>query len=120
MDGKAEVTLADLAVVLVRSLRLEDQVQGNKDDVQNWLNALKTVNVPVDSVGAGVATLSPLSEVLVKLPIFQTTIDPLVRRFIPFPDVIPPEVTETPAPTPVPVPVRQREQGPPPKPVTPN
>ncbi len=117
LDGTAEVTLADLAVVLVRALRLEDQVKGDRGDVQNWLNALKDINVPVDSVGAGVATLTPLSETLVNLPIFQTTIDPLVRRYIPFPEIIPPTVKEVRVPAPV---IVTREQGPKPKPVTPN
>ena len=57
LDPSKEVSLADLAVVLVRALRLEGQVQGDKADPQNWLNVLKDVQVPTDTIGAGVAAL---------------------------------------------------------------
>lgn len=118
LDPSKEVSLADLAVVLVRSLRLEGQVQGDRADPQNWLNVLKDVQVPTDTIGAGVAALAPLGDALQALPLFQVTPEPLVRRYLPestaaglintiaFPDVA--------APRPPPPPA-----GPPPRPVTP-
>ncbi len=118
LDPSKEVSLADLAVILVRSLRLEGQVQGDRADPQNWLNVLKDVQVPTDTIGAGVAALAPLGDALQALPLFQVTPEPLARRYVPestaaglintiaFPDVA------TPRPPPPPA-------GPPPRPVTP-
>ncbi len=118
LDPAKEVSLADLAVVLVRALRLEGQVQGDKADPQNWLNVLKEVQVPTDTIGAGVAALAPLGDALQALPLFQVTPEPLARRYIPestaaavintiaFPDL----GAQRPPPPPA---------GPPPRPVTP-
>jgi microcompartment protein CcmK/EutM len=114
LDPEREVTLADLAVLLVRALRLEGSVQGDPADPQNWLNVLKDVQVPTDSIGAGVAALVPLSDVVEARPIFQVTQDPIQRRYIPepttiqllntlvFPDLRPPTVPPA-GPPPVPV-----------------
>ncbi len=114
LDPDKEVTLAELAVVLVRALRLEGKVQGDPADPQNWLNVLKDVQVPTDSIGAGVAALVPLSDVVEARPIFQVTQDPIQRRYLPepsaiqilntivFPDLRPPTVPPA-GPPPVPV-----------------
>lgn len=121
LDPAKEVSLADLAVVLVRALRLEGQVQGDRADPQNWLNVLKDVQVPTDTIGAGVAALAPLADALQALPLFDLTPEPLSRRYVPestaagvintiaFPDVTAARRPRPPAPP----------AGPRPRPVTP-
>ncbi|MCX7818179.1 MAG: hypothetical protein N2652_03065 [Kiritimatiellae bacterium] len=115
LDPAKEVSLADLAVVLVRALRLEGQVEGDKGDPQNWLKVLKDVQVPTDTVGAGLAALSPLADALQALPLFSVTPEPLARRYLPestaaalintiaFPDVAGPRRVPPPGPPPRPV-----------------
>lgn len=83
LDPSKEVSLADLAVILVRALRLEDRVQGDVADPQNWLNVLKDVQVPTDTVGAGVASLMPLADALIGLPFQQMTQDPINKQYVP-------------------------------------
>jgi hypothetical protein len=82
-DPSVQVTLADLAVVLVRAMRLEGTVQGDRSDPQNWLNALQAVNVPTDTVEGGVQVLKPLATLLQNIAQRSTSGDPLVRTYIP-------------------------------------
>lgn len=82
-DPSVQVTLADLAVVLVRAMRLEGSVQGDKNDPQNWLNALQAVNVPTDTVEGGVQVLKPLASLLQNIAQRTTSADPLVLTYIP-------------------------------------
>ncbi len=82
LDPDKEVTLAEFAVALVRSLRLEGNVQGDPADPQNWLNVLKEAQVPTDTIGAGVAAVTPLSDVTPGASPFQLTRDPLYRRYV--------------------------------------
>ncbi|MBU4461396.1 MAG: hypothetical protein KJ579_12570 [Verrucomicrobia bacterium] len=82
-DPSVQVTLADLAVVLVRAMRLEETVQGDKNDPQNWLNALQAVNVPTDTVEGGVQVLRPLATLLQNIAQRSTSGDPLVLTYIP-------------------------------------
>lgn len=82
-DPSVQVTLADLAVVLVRAMRLEGTVQGDKNDPQNWLNALQAVNVPTDTVEGGVRVLKPLATLLQNIAQRSTSSDPLVLTYIP-------------------------------------
>ncbi|MBM4154768.1 MAG: hypothetical protein FJ221_07025 [Lentisphaerae bacterium] len=83
LDPSTKVTMADLAVVLVRALGLEETVQGDKADPQNWMNALQSVNVPTDTVEGGVQTLIPLSAALQNISAGSTSGNPLSSVFIP-------------------------------------
>ena len=83
LDVQSEVSLGDLSVLIVRSLGLESKVQGDHNDPQNWINVLNEIQVPIDSIGAAVGTTQPLGRLLVNLPIFSVTEDPIVKRFIP-------------------------------------
>ena len=118
LDAKSEVSLADLAVVIVRALGLEGKVQGDKNDPQNWLDVLKEIQVPVDSIGAAVGTTQPLGRLLVNLPIFAVTEDPIVKRFIPL-DTTTGVINSLTLPN-VGGQLPTGETGPPPKPATPN
>jgi len=44
---------------------------------------LNELQVSTASIGSAVATTSPLGQVLVNLPIFEVTQDPLAKRFVP-------------------------------------
>ncbi len=117
LSGDTEVSQADLAIVLVRALGLVGEVQGDIADPKNWLDVLAKVEVPADTVGAGVAELKPLGEITTAIPIFQITGEPLVRRYIPESEILPlldtvrfPDIPVQPG----------GEEGPKPKPVTPN
>ena len=121
LTGDAEVTLADLAVVLVRALGLVEEVEGDVADPQNWVNVLKNLQVPHESIGAGVAQMRPLDQVLVGTPIFQLSPDPLTKRLISESDtndlfniIQLPVIGATLPPS-----RRPREEGPVPKPATP-
>ncbi len=117
LDPDKEVTLAEFAVVLVRALRLEGKVQGDPADPQNWLNVLKEANVTVDTIGAGIAAVPPISDVVPSASPFQITRHPIVRLYVPeslaagvidtiaFPDVRPSRVAPLPTPVPPPRPV---------------
>lgn len=83
LDPDVRVTLADVAVTLVRALGLEDTVQGDKADPQNWLNALQAVSVPTDTVQGGVQTVTPLSSQLLSIAAAQTSGDPLASVYVP-------------------------------------
>lgn len=83
LDPNTPVTLAELAVILVRALGLEDTVEGDKSDPQNWLNALQAVNVPTDTVQGGVQNVKPLHQVLQEIVASRTSTDPLVSKYIP-------------------------------------
>ncbi len=126
LDADAAVTLDQFAVVLVRALGLQDTVEGDVQDPQNWLDALKKAEVEVTNVTDGLAGLTPLASIAAVQPIFETISDPITLRFIPdslvqlintitFPEYAPS------APAPI-VPQRRprpREEGPEPQPLTP-
>lgn len=123
LSEDAEATMADLVILLVRALGLEDEVEGDMQDEQNWVNVLKAYEIPFDSIGEGVAQLTPLTEIPVMIPLFQISEDPLRKRFIPesdsedifdllaLPDIGPVATAET---------GEVGEEGPPPTPVTQN
>lgn len=121
LGGDTEVSQADLAIVLVRALGLVGDVQGDVADPKNWLDVLAKVEVPADTVGAGVAELKPLGEITTSIPIFQITGEPLVRRYIPESDILPMlDTVRFPDVGVIQPPPTVGEQGPKPKPVTPN
>jgi hypothetical protein len=121
LDPNTKVTLAELAVLLVRALGLESSVQGDKADAQNWLNVLQGVNVPTDTVEGGVQALIPLSAALQNITAGRSSINPLAKVYIPdstgsglISTVIFPSVgTDAPAAP------RPRPEGRPPVPLTP-
>ena len=86
LDPEAKVSYADLAVVLVRAMGLADKVEGDKADVQNWVNVLKNLQIPYESATAGLSALKPLEQVLTALPLFQMSPDPLNQRFVQEPE----------------------------------
>ncbi len=83
LNPETKVTLAELAVLLVRALGLEASVQGDKADAQNWLNVLQGVNVPTDTVEGGVQALIPLSAALQNITAGRSSINPLAKVYIP-------------------------------------
>ncbi len=113
LDPEAKVTLADLAVVLVRALGLTDKVEGDVADVQNWVNVLRNLQIPHETVTGGLAEVKPLDQVLTALPLFQMSPDPLTKRYIPESDALMLVGILTFPNLHVPVPAK-------PKPVTPN
>jgi len=76
------VTRADLARVIVESLGRENEVE-NPEDPRSWINFLKSIGVPIGTVGEAVDNLEPLPEAIAP-NVFQvsTRVDPLVRRTI--------------------------------------
>ncbi|MBU0677261.1 MAG: hypothetical protein KJ626_04020 [Verrucomicrobia bacterium] len=74
---KAEdvVTRADLARVIVQALQRTDEIE-NPDDPKEWIDLLKEMGVPIDSVGQAVDNVGPLAEP-VALNVFEVTTDPL-------------------------------------------
>jgi hypothetical protein len=120
LDQNVKVTMADLAVIMVRALGLTDQVKGDRADPQNWVNVLKDLQVPYETIGGGVQQMTPLSRVLVGLPLFQMSTDPLDKRLIPESDVLL-LMGAIPLPNLGAAPAGQAQQdGPPPQPATPN
>ena len=55
------VTRADLARVVVQAMGEADQVE-NPDDAQSWVDYLKGLGVPIDTVGQAVAGVTPLND----------------------------------------------------------
>ncbi len=116
LDPNKLVTLEEFAIIMVRALGLTSTVEGDIDDPQNWLDALKKAEVQVTNVTGDIGELIPLASIPRIQPIFEITGDPITLRFVPdslvgvintikFPELPP----APPAP----------EEGPKPKPVTP-
>lgn len=114
-DVGAAVEPKTLAIVLVRALGLTDEVAKNGDvsNPDSWVKTLDAVQIPYDTVGAGVSTLTPVSEVIAAIPVRASTPEPLDKVYIPssgglgmieaiatggtvkFPDLAAPQVNET-------------------------
>lgn len=72
------VTKADLARVIVQSLKKQADIQ-NPDDPKEWIDYLKSLGVPIDSVGEAVSYLEPLPEPIAT-HIVSARVDPLIKR----------------------------------------
>ncbi|MBU1692990.1 MAG: hypothetical protein KKC51_03395 [Verrucomicrobia bacterium] len=72
------VTKADLARVIVQALKKQGEIE-NPDDPKEWIDYLKSLGVPIDSVGEAVSHLEPLPEA-VATHIASASVDPLVKR----------------------------------------
>ena len=77
-DGTKIVTKADLARVIVQSLKKQGDIK-NPDDPKEWIDYLRSVGIPIDSVGEAVAHVGPLPDP-VATHIASARVDPLVRR----------------------------------------
>ena len=76
-SAEAEVTKADLARVVVQSMGQAGEVQ-NQDNPQSWVNYLKGLGIPIDTIGQAVDALAPLDQpVAGNLSRAGTTWDPL-------------------------------------------
>lgn len=72
------VTKADLARVIVQALKKQGDIE-NPDDPKAWIDYVKSLGIPLESVGEAVAYLDPLVEP-VAANVVSATRDPLVRR----------------------------------------
>lgn len=69
------VTRAALARIVVLALQQEDLVE-KPDDPESWINHLKSIGVPIGSVGQAVDNLNPLAEAVAPAPEFISSVDP--------------------------------------------
>lgn len=72
------VTKADLARVIVQALKQQDEVD-DPDDPRSYIDYLKSIGVPIDTVGEAVSNVEPLSEPVAP-HIVEANVDPLVKR----------------------------------------
>lgn len=72
------VTKADLARVIVQALKKQADIK-NPDDPKEWIDYLKSLGVPIDSVGEAVSYLEPLPEPIAT-HIVSARVDPLIKR----------------------------------------
>ena len=72
------VTKADLARVIVQALKKQGDIE-NPDDPKEWIDYLKSLGVPIDSVGEAVSYLEPLPEPVATF-VASASVDPLVKR----------------------------------------
>jgi hypothetical protein len=74
----AIVTKATLARVIVQAMKKQSEI-GNPDDPKVWIDYLKSIGVPIDTVGEAVSNVDPLAEPVA--PNFMSAkVDPLVKR----------------------------------------
>lgn len=76
-EGKI-VTRADLARVIVQGMKRQNEVK-NPDNPESWINFLKGIGVPIETVGESVTYLEPLAEPVAPNVVSART-DPLSKR----------------------------------------
>lgn len=76
--GAAIVTKADLARVIVQSLKMQSEIE-NPDDPRAWIDYLKSIGVPLDAVGETVSYVDPLAEPVAP-NVMSPRVDPLLKR----------------------------------------
>ncbi len=80
------VTKGVLARVVVQAMKLEDQIE-DKEDPNAYVELLKSLGIPIDSVGQAIAQVESLPNPDAISPDFGGTTDPLLTpRRIPEPD----------------------------------
>lgn len=72
------VTKADLARVIVQALKKQAAID-NPEDPKEWIDYVKSLGIPMDSVGEAVSYLEPLPEPVAPF-IVSARVDPLIRR----------------------------------------
>lgn len=72
------VTKADLARVIVQSLKKQGDIK-NPDDPKEWMDYLKGIGVPLDAVGETVYYVDPLAEPIAP-HVVSANVDPLTKR----------------------------------------
>jgi hypothetical protein len=78
----APVYAPDLAVIIVKALGLQDEVE-DQDNPQSWIDYLVSIGVPIDTVGIAVAGVSPLVEGIAPGAVGDAgDVDPLTRRTV--------------------------------------
>lgn len=79
LAADAPLTVAEMAVLLVRAMGMEDTVQGDVADPANWLAVVANLQIPTDPAGALGAT-GFLRDIESAIPIFALTGDALTAR----------------------------------------
>ncbi|MFH0878944.1 MAG: hypothetical protein V2A34_04455 [Lentisphaerota bacterium] len=77
-NSTAEVKKADLARVIVQAMKKQGEVK-NPDDPASWVDYLKSIGIPIDTVGEAVDYVDPLGEPVARNVVAGTS-DPLVKR----------------------------------------
>ena len=72
------VTKADLARVIVQAMKKQSEVK-NPDDPKSWIDYLKTVGVPIDTIGEAVDNVDPLAEPVAP-NVVTSSADPMTKR----------------------------------------
>ncbi len=83
LDAKAPLTVAEMAVLLVRAMKMEDSVKGDVNNPENWLAVLRDYQIPVDQPEGALGETRYLRDLRLAIPIFEITGDPLVARHAP-------------------------------------
>ena len=76
--GSQVVTRADLARVIVQAIGDADEVS-NPDDPKAWIDYLKSIGVPIDTIGQAMANAEPKGDKIAANPAFGSTVDPINR-----------------------------------------
>ena len=69
---------ADLARVIVQAMKKQSEVK-NPDDPKSWIDYLKTVGVPIDTIGEAVDNVDPLAEPVAPNVVTSSS-DPMTKR----------------------------------------
>ncbi len=72
------VTKADLARVIVQAMKKQSEVN-NPDDPKSWIDYLKSIGVPIDTVGEAVDNVGPVSDPVAPNVVTSSS-DPLSKR----------------------------------------
>lgn len=73
------VTKADLARVIVESMQKQSEVK-NPNDPQSWVDYLKSIGIPIETVGEAADYLEPLSQPVAPA-VAKADTDPLTRPY---------------------------------------
>jgi hypothetical protein len=72
------VTKADLARVIVQAMKKQSEVK-NPNDPKSWIDYLKTIGVPIDTIGEAVDNVDPLAEPVAPNVVTSSS-DPMAKR----------------------------------------
>ncbi|HBA82767.1 MAG TPA: hypothetical protein DCZ95_01615 [Verrucomicrobia bacterium] len=72
------VTKADLARIIVQSMKRQSEVK-NPDDPKSWIDYLKSIGVPIDTIGQAVDNVNPLAEPVAPNVVTSSS-DPMAKR----------------------------------------
>lgn len=83
LAGNAPLTVAEMAVLMVRSMQLQGSVEGDKTNPESWMKVLRDYQIPMDGTQGALTSVKFLRDIDVAVPIFEITGDPLVARDAP-------------------------------------